>query len=180
LNRTPRPLNWPDVDKRTAPEYLHDFDFSVRAVEKRRRRTPGKKHYEFHIHRSSDGIRFGLADLTHEVTTNGLSQLSQHLLLKQLLNIHSTLVMGRLGRYESNLMTWVTPTNGKLVDRAARYVKHLLSRAGRADQRYEDIVRQLFAEMDATHPDESVVLRTYRSLLRNGRTGKSGDGRLRS
>ena len=47
--------------------------------------------------------------------------LERQTLLKMLLNQHSTLVMGRLGRYESNIMTWVSPNNGKLVDRAARY-----------------------------------------------------------
>jgi 23S rRNA (adenine2030-N6)-methyltransferase len=36
---------------------------------------------------------------------------------------------------------------------------------------YEDIVRQLFAEMDGIEPGESVVLRTYRSLLQKGETG---------
>ncbi|MCZ6747313.1 MAG: hypothetical protein O7C74_08885, partial [Acidobacteria bacterium] len=86
-----------------------------------------------------------------------------------ILNIHSTLVMGRLGRYESNLMTWVSPTNGKLVDRAVRYVQHLLADAGQADRTYESIVRRLFAEMEASEPGESVVLRTYRSLLRHPR-----------
>ena len=93
-----------------------------------------------------------------------MPELERHLLLKTLLNIHSTLVMGRLGRYQSNLMTWVTPTNGKLVDRAARYVQHLLNRSGRSGPAYDEIVHRLFAEMDRARPDESVVLRTFRSL----------------
>ncbi len=84
-----------------------------------------------------------------------------------MLNIHSTLVMGRLGRYENNLMTWVSPTNGKLVDRAIRYVRQLLANAGRTDQGHETIVRQLFAEMERLEPGDSVVLSTYRSLLRS-------------
>jgi N-acetylmuramic acid 6-phosphate etherase len=73
--------------------------------------------------------------------------------------------MGRLGRYQSNLMTWVTPTNGKLVDRAARYVGHLLSHAGRPMPDYEHIVHELFAQMSSATPGESLVLRTYRALL---------------
>ena len=52
----------------------------------------------------------------------------------------------------------------KLVDRAARCVKHLLANAGRPERPYEEIVRRLFAEMDLTRPGESVVLRTFRSL----------------
>ena len=81
-----------------------------------------------------------------------LPQLMRHTLLKQVLNIHSTLVMGRLGRYEGNLMTWVRPTNGKLVDRSARYVQHLLDRDGRRGLDYEQIVRQLFAELERAPP----------------------------
>ncbi len=168
LNRTPRPLNWPEVDARTTSEFLHDFDFSVHALERRRRWIPDKTDHAFRIRRSRDGIEFRLENLAHDVPVNDLPGLLQHLLLKQMLNIHSTVVMGRLGRFRNNLMTWVSPTNGKLVDRATRYVKHLLASAGRTDQRYEDIVRQLFAEMDGIEPDESVVLRTYRSLLRKG------------
>lgn len=49
-------------------------------------------------------------------------RLSEHSVLKVLLNSLSTLVMGRLGRYYSNIMTYVKPTNYKLIDRAARYV----------------------------------------------------------
>jgi N-acetylmuramic acid 6-phosphate etherase len=166
LNRPPRPLNWPEVDSRTTSEYLRDFDFSVRALDRRRRQIPGADHHGFSIRGSPGGIRFRLGELAHDVTVNGSPDLFRHLLLKQMLNIHSTLVMGRLGRYEDNLMTWVTPTNGKLVDRAARYVQLLLARAGRTDHRYEDVVRRLFSEMDRTEPGESVVVRTYRSLLR--------------
>lgn len=170
LGRSPRPLDWPAVDPRTTPDYLYGFDFSANVSERRRRRIPDKAHHEFDIRRSGDGISFRLRGLEHRERLNGSPELFQHLLLKQLLNIHSTLVMGRLGRYENNLMTWVTPTNGKLVDRAARYVQHLLSHAGGTDPSYEEVVRQLFAEMDRARPDESIVLRTCHSL-RNGNGG---------
>jgi N-acetylmuramic acid 6-phosphate etherase len=175
LGRPPRPLNWPEVDPRTTWDYLYHFDFSVNALQRRQSRIPDKTHHEFRIRASRDAIRFQLAGLTHKVKVNGLPELFQHLLLKQLLNIHSTVVMGRLGRYENNLMTWVSPTNCKLVDRAIRYVKQLLAGAGRTDQRYEDIVRRLFAEMQATGPGESVVIRTYHSLLQE----RAGPVRLR-
>jgi N-acetylmuramic acid 6-phosphate etherase len=166
LNRAPRPLNWPEVDPRTTPEYLYGFDFSANVSETRRRRIPDKTHHAFRIHRAARGIRLGLGRQAHDVAVDGMPELCQHLLLKQILNIHSTLVMGRLGRYEANLMTWVTPTNGKLVDRAARYVQQLLSNAGLAGASYAGVVHRLFAEMDRARPGESVVLRTYRSLAR--------------
>lgn len=49
-------------------------------------------------------------------------RLSHHSLLKIILNNLSTLIMGRMSRYESNIMTYVKPTNYKLIDRATRYV----------------------------------------------------------
>jgi N-acetylmuramic acid 6-phosphate etherase len=165
MNRVPRALDWPEVDPRTGLDYLRRFDFSAQAPAKRRRQLPYSDHVEFRVARSdSGGIALGLQDQKHEVPTGGMPGLLQHLLLKQMLNIHSTLVMGRLGRYEGNLMTWVSPTNGKLVDRAARYVGHLLDAAGRAKPGYADIVRQLFAEMEGMPPGEPVVLRAFRSL----------------
>jgi N-acetylmuramic acid 6-phosphate etherase len=173
LNRSPKALDWPEVDSRTSVEYLQGFDFSVGALERRRRLVSGSQHHEFRIHDRAEGFELSLDRLTHHVSADGMPGLFRHLLLKQLLNIHSTLVMGRLGRYESNLMTWVTPTNGKLIDRATRYVGHLLTRAGQPEHRYDEIVHELFSEMAGSRPGESVVLGTYRSLLRKSRNGGS-------
>lgn len=171
LNRPPRPLNWSEVDPRTTADYLQDFDFSARATGRRRRQIAAGTHHEFHINGTPDGLRFQLGTLSETVAVNDMPELFQHLMLKQMLNIHSTLVMGRLGRFKNNIMTWVSPTNGKLVDRATRYVKHLLVGAGRLDSQYEDIVRQLFAEMEGMEPGESVVLRTYRTLMQKSHAG---------
>jgi N-acetylmuramic acid 6-phosphate etherase len=165
LDRAPRSLNWHDVDPRTTDDYLSGFDFSP-GVQLGR-----QPHYEFHIRSSDDAVAFRLGELVHDLPLDGAPPLFQHLLLKQLLNIHSTLVMGRLGRYEGNLMTWVTPTNRKLIDRATRYVRHLLADAGRPGATYEEVVHQLFGEMQTTPPGESVVLRTFRSLLNGHRRG---------
>jgi N-acetylmuramic acid 6-phosphate etherase len=97
------------------------------------------------------------------VDVSSLHPLFEHLLLKMLLNAHSTLLMGRLGRYESNLMTWVRPSNNKLIDRAIRYVAYLLSREGiRAS--YEDIAYRCFERMQGLSPDQSIVLETVASL----------------
>ena len=168
LNREPRALNWPEVDPRTTSDYLRGFDFSSEALPRRQRQIPDKTHHEFSIHKTHDGFALRLGELSHNVIADDLPDLFQHLLLKQMLNIHSTLVMGCLGRFKNNLMTWVTPTNGKLVDRAARYVEILLAAEGRTNHGYSEIVRQLFVEMDRTDPGESVVLSTYRSLLQTG------------
>jgi N-acetylmuramic acid 6-phosphate etherase len=166
LGRAPRPVEWPEVDERTTSDYLHGFDFSRQAPQRRRRQIPHQAHREFALCRSPGGIALELDGLRHDLPAAKLSELFQHLLLKQTLNIHSTLVMGRLGRYEGNLMTWVTPTNGKLVDRAARYVAHLLARAGDPGHSYEEIVHQIFEEMDAAGPGEPIVLRACDALRR--------------
>ena len=60
-------------------------------------------------------------------------------MLKILLNNLSTVVMGRLGRYYSNIMTFVKPTNYKLIDRSARYVLML-----RPKTTYEEAVRAIY------------------------------------
>jgi N-acetylmuramic acid 6-phosphate etherase len=172
LNRAPKPLDWHEIDDRTSASYLQAFDFSVQAAERRRRHLPDSAHHEFGVRAHDGTIELRLGRVHHRVPTGRLPELFRHLLLKQILNIHSTLVMGRLGRYEGNLMTWVTPTNGKLVDRATRYVGHLLDRSGHADHRYDEIVHALFAEMARARPGESVVLGTYRSLLRSRRNGR--------
>ena len=166
LGRAPRAVEWPDVDERTTSSYLHGFDFSRHAAQRRRRQIPHQAHREFGISRSQGGIALDLDGLRHDLPAAHLPELFQHLLLKQTLNIHSTLVMGRLGRYEGNLMTWVTPTNGKLVDRAARYVAHLLARAGDGGHSYEEIVHQIFEEAELAGPGEPIVLRACESLLR--------------
>lgn len=47
--------------------------------------------------------------------------------------------MGRLNRYYSNIMTYVKPTNYKLIDRAARYI--MLLRQGST---YEQVVHAIY------------------------------------
>jgi len=164
LGRAPRSLNWRDVDPRTTDDYLRGFDFSPGV------RLGRKPNHEFHIRKTGDAVEFRLAECVHDLPLDGVRPLFQHLLLKQLLNIHSTLVMGRLGRYKGNLMTWVTPTNRKLIDRATRYVRHLLADAGRPVATYEEVVHRLFVEMQTTPPGESVVLGTFRSLSNGHRS----------
>ena len=167
LHRTARALDWRDVDGRTTSEYLNGFDFSARAERRRLDSEIGARYRCFDIRRETDGISLRLGDLAHQVPTGEVPDLVRHTLLKQMLNLHSTLVMGRLGRYKGNLMTWVWPSNGKLVDRAARYVTQLLRRTGQ-DASYEQVVQRLFEEIDRVEPDESVVVRTWQSLLLTG------------
>ncbi len=171
LQRTPRALNWQHVDPRTGAGHLMGFDFSHHAHQRRRRQIPRRRHHSFFISRVGSALELRLQDLQQRIPVEDGNSLHEHLLLKLLLNIHSTLVMGRLGRYQNNMMTWVTPTNGKLVDRAARYVHHLLLDNGHPSPGYERIVHCLFEEMEQAAPGESVVMRTVEALQPCSRTG---------
>ena len=126
LARDPRPLEWPEIHPKTTRDYLLSFDFGRKALDFRRR-IPGP-HHVFHIDTADNRLRCGFAGLDERSDLPGSVPLLDHLTLKLLLNMHSTLVMGRLGRFEGNLMTWVYPSNGKLIDRAARYTEILLRR----------------------------------------------------
>jgi N-acetylmuramic acid 6-phosphate etherase len=73
-----------------------------------------------------------------------------------LLNSHSTLVMGRLGRFEGNIMTWVRPTCNKLIDRAIRYAGHLLRKNG-IEKTYKEIAYACFELMERVPADQPLV-----------------------
>lgn len=94
--------------------------------------------------------------------------LLEHTLLKIILNIQSTLVMGRMKRYESNLMTYVRPSNNKLIDRSIRYVMHLLKQQKEKDHNkvtYKDVCYELFRQMPLTSADEPIVLNTFKAIM---------------
>jgi len=71
----------------------------------------------------------------------------------------STLIMGRMDRYESNIMTYVKPTNYKLIDRATRYAMAL-----RPGSKYEDIVKIIYDIRYKIGADEPIVLKVIEVL----------------
>jgi N-acetylmuramic acid 6-phosphate etherase len=162
LGRGPRALDWPDVDGRTTRAYLEAFDFGAGARGFRERQLRGASQETFRI--AGPGIAFEFSGLEWDVgVPSSWELLERHTLLKVLLNQHSTLVMGRLGRYERNIMTWVAPANGKLIDRATRYARHLLGDRGISCS-YEMVVFELFRQRALAAADESVVMRVVESL----------------
>jgi len=164
LLREPRVLGWPARNPKTTLEYLLGFDFGDDARAYREKVLPGAHHLEFSITRDGKDILWSFRKHVERFRGFGRGELFDHMLLKMLLNIHSTLVMGRMNRYMGNLMTWVNPTNGKLVDRAARYARLLLERSGRTGVSHEDVVRELFVQMESLSDNESVVLKTLAAL----------------
>jgi N-acetylmuramic acid 6-phosphate etherase len=155
LLRPPRPLDWPEYPV-TTHEQMMGFDFSRELLQKRRQLVSPASMHDFRIMREKSGIQLSLQGIKNTVhqgevqktlPVGDLSLLHQHLLLKMLLNIHSTLVMGKLGRYEGNLMTYVRPSNYKLIDRTARYITLLLERDG-IRVPYCDVIHSLFEVME--------------------------------
>lgn len=169
LARPPRPLAWPEVHPKATVEYLQSFDFSREAVAFRKKILPNGQHHIFQITPAQGGLQFNFRGLEEVFPAPGTAALFDHLTLKMWLNMHSTLVMGRLNRFEGNLMTWVYPSNGKLIDRAARYSQILARKAGLPEFSYDDIVRAQFVAKKDLSPKESIVHKTIQILL-SGRT----------
>lgn len=159
LKRAPRTFYWPEVTAQTTGERLMGFDISQNFPQMRSEYLK-KKHHHFKIffERDLNQIHFELDHLKHTLELKDLNFLSAHLVLKILLNNLSTTIMGRMGRYESNLMTWVRASNNKLIDRAVRYASTLLKKKG-IEVSYDELVHACFRLKDQIPRDQALVLK---------------------
>lgn len=164
LHRDPRTLEWPDVRHVAGAEVLACYDFSAQLPVRRQIRTHNAEHLPFRIHGATGEMIWDFDGLRERVDLVGVHEFHAHLLLKMLVNIHSTLVMGRLGRYFDNLMTYVKPSNNKLIDRSVRYVRLLAQRRTGKMPSYERVTRTLFDEREKLKPGEPIVLKTLAAL----------------
>jgi N-acetylmuramic acid 6-phosphate etherase len=136
LQRDLRELEWGDEFKHISVEQILKFDISQKSIERRMLSSI------FSISEIDGNIVLKLHDLETKISVTD-DLLTNHLKLKLLLNTLSTLIMGRLNRYESNVMTWVKPANYKLIDRATRYALRLLEINGEIIE-YDDVARFIF------------------------------------
>jgi N-acetylmuramic acid 6-phosphate etherase len=165
LGRAPRTFHWPEVTDVTSSNRIMGFDFSHSLMKTRSQYTQShNKLFKIYLNQENQVLSFRLNEIHHVINTDGLNFLSIHLLLKIILNTHSTLVMGRLDRYQSNLMTWVRASNYKLIDRAVRYVSILLKQSGK-DISYEELVKTCFELKDVIAKDQSLVLKMVNKYL---------------
>ena len=173
LLRAPRALNWVEVTPLVTRERLLGFDFSDKGKELRRKRgkAPNESEFEIEWQSGQNGGRLvfnfrrvGKDDIKEFWDISPNSFLFVHLVCKMLINAHSTLVMGRLERYTGNVMTWVKPSNGKLIDRAIRYVQFLFRVNRQEAPPYERVALALFANIEKSTVDHSIVQSTYRDL----------------
>jgi N-acetylmuramic acid 6-phosphate etherase len=159
LWRAPRTLEWPEISGIASMKRLLGFDFSAELVKRRERTIPNATHHEFKIYSKKSVIHFMLDDEKYSLATPFTNPVFTHLVLKMILNTHSTLVMGRLGRYEGNIMTYVRASNNKLIDRAIRYIDLILKNK-RINLPYDVLAHHLFEMIEKTPADHAIVVAT--------------------
>lgn len=178
-DRNPRTLDsnyWAKYKNKVGYERLIGYDFSENLLEKRSSYNI-KKHHYFKIENALDEkgdqlfLQFDFISdsfpsfskrLNIDLLRNCI--LDQNFLIKILLNSLSTLIMGKLRRYESNIMTYVKPTNNKLIDRSIRYISYLLKDKN-IKVSYENVCHYLFEEIENLQENEAIVLKVYRRIL---------------
>ena len=154
LWRSPRALTWEELDGRINMDRILGFDISHQGLSHRSKLIPTEN---FEVFYKNGAVQMKCQGLSQTFKW-GEDPLFNHLMVKMLLNAHSTLIMGLLGRYEGNVMTWVRASNNKLIDRAARYVLQLLKQKNKTAS-YEAVVEKIFEEMEIVNDNEPVVLR---------------------
>jgi N-acetylmuramic acid 6-phosphate etherase len=169
LGRTPRVLFWPEVTNVAGEERLRGYDFSSQVIEKRK--PYFNSHEVIQVLKREDKLCFAFhqREITFPVSKSGqkfYDLLLEQLVIKLCLNAHSTLLMGRLGRYEGNLMTFVRPSNYKLIDRACRYAKILLQKRGVQKIDEEKLVKLCFEIGGSPGPVVLNLVRVYLDHLR--------------
>lgn len=177
LRRAPRPLEWEESHLRTGIKAILGYDFSKGIEDKRRLRLGEEKtrlRAVVAVEPTLPGMSFAFPHCELKVMVPFTEHIAEDRLLinvmaKMLLNAHSTAVMGVLQRYEGNVMTWVRPSNNKLIDRAARYVKLLVTRrmtALGADEEsiakalpsYAQICTRIYELRETVPTDQPIVL----------------------
>ncbi|MGE3608145.1 MAG: hypothetical protein AB7I27_01060 [Bacteriovoracaceae bacterium] len=154
LWRAPRALEWKELEGRINHEKVLGFDISSHGLKLRSTQIP-TENFIINYHQGQVIFRCHNQEVTFDW---GDDPLFNHLMIKMLLNSHSTLTMGLLERYEGNVMTWVRPSNNKLIDRAARYILQLLERQN-SKASYEEVILKIFEEIENGHDQGPVVLK---------------------
>jgi N-acetylmuramic acid 6-phosphate etherase len=156
VNRSLVSLNWPELPE-TSEKHLQGFDLSEDYAKQRHALNILK------ISSNNHGIELALSGKQPYQCNLALADLDlfqQQIILKLTLNILSTLVMGRLGFYQGNLMTSLYPSNHKLIDRAIRYVSFRYNQETGKTLSYENIAEAVFSELPNLQPNESIVEKT--------------------
>lgn len=155
LVRSPRCLEWEELNGKINQAVMAGFDISENALSRRGGHVVSFAKFSDHVLWKRDIAEWKMPVFDQH-------PLTLHLTLKMAVNILSTLMMGRRGFYLDNVMSWVRPSNNKLIDRATRYVLLLAKRRG-VEIDYEEGVRLVIEEMDK-ELEGPVVLRVLAGL----------------
>lgn len=151
LSRKPRCLNWSGLDRDITEAGVYAFNISEESIS---RREKLKKHSVFDIQKLKHSLKFKFEDNEYSLDLNQKSLFFTHICLKLIMNIHSTLLMGLMERYEGNMMTYVKPSNYKLIDRSCRYINELLRQQSiNVDE--DVIIKEL---LDSEHDIEQAIV----------------------
>lgn len=170
LMRAPRALTWASVAKKYDQRVVEGFNFSSEAISRRHREIGAPLVYS--VESQAGTLQLSIGGRAATIPCRAASRMTEHLILKCALNMSSTLVMGRLGRFESNLMLFVKASNNKLIDRSIRFISLLLADRGHSFT-YEEICHALFETRTQLDPEESIVLKTLARLTGNGLKDRS-------
>ncbi len=180
LKRDPIALNW-DKAPHTHISRILGWDLSQGIQDKRAQYLADVHHDVFTLTFEDDqlsldyeGKKADFALPADESLPFYLRELQQQLVIKTLLNTHSTLVMGRLNLYYGNLMLFVNPSNLKLVSRGMR----LTGEYNQTQSVYEQQIVPIVLEAAQKQPGFSerylVALReTFYRQMRNLHVGDS-------
>lgn len=173
LNRQPIGLEWEELNGRLGRESILDFDFSNRFINARAVKLFPCEQKTIALNKFQNRLEF----FTDQFSSVAESELLMHPLLEQLfvkmiLNTHSLMVMGKIGRYEGNVMTWVRASNGKLIDRTLRYLDFLIGKRGLQNPGREKLLEIMFQELPVIGPNDAMVLRILDQLTVNPHNAK--------
>lgn len=174
LNRQPIGLEWPELNGRLGRESILEFDFSNKFLNARALKLFPCEQKMISLNKLGTRLEF----FTDQFSSVAESDLLLHPLLEQLfvkmiLNTHSLMVMGLVGRYEGNVMTWVRASNGKLIDRTLRYLDFLIDKRNLANPGRDRLLEMMFSEMPTIGPNEAMVLKILEKLTVNTHGAKS-------
>lgn len=188
LHREPRGIAWPETREQTATDIIYGYDFSERGVAEREARYGADKTaFRLSVNKTATGVEFALRD-----TRDGASASPQvrvevklerdiledpllvNVVVKAILNAHSTAIMARNGRLQGNVMVYVKPTNNKLIDRSTRYITLILKQNNRLRieneqpeipiPSYAEIVKMIYDVRPTLAPTQPVVLEVVRQI----------------
>lgn len=175
LNRMPIGLEWPELNGRLSQKSILEFNFSKNSLQQRAQKIAPAAQVEISLDRTPrslyerPAIQMSTQDSALTQTLHLESELLFHPLheqvfVKVILNTLSLLVMGLMGRYEGNVMTWVRPSNGKLIDRTLRYLNFLIEKRGLKHPGPDRLLELVFETFPKLKADQAVIIEVLKKI----------------